>query len=193
MHQPGTPETTRHRLLRYGIVAAIVLVVGGLFVQREFLTDDASGGTVGFDQVEVGRPAPDFTLETADGTFQLSEARGKVVVINFWASWCGPCRHEMPVFQETYEVRQPSGDFELVAVNVTADDTRAYADHFVEDYGLTFPIAYDVTRDVANAYGVRGLPATFIIDADGILRSRTYGPMLLDRFEEYITEAEAGG
>lgn len=191
MHQPGTPESTRHRLIRYAIVAAIVLVVGGLFVQREFLDEDDGGGGVLAGALELDKPAPDFTLETADGRFRLSDQRGKVVVLNFWASWCGPCRYEMPAFQETYEARRDAGDFVLVAVNVTADDSRAAADRFAEQFGLTFPVPYDTTRSVANAYGVRGLPATFFIDADGILRARTYGPVPLDRLEELV--ASAGG
>jgi peroxiredoxin len=190
MHQPGTPESLRHRAARYAIVVAIVLIVGGLFVQREFIAD-GGGGNVLAQPLELDAPAPDFTLETADGEFRLSDQRGKVVVLNFWASWCAPCRHEMPVFQETYEARAPAGDFMLVAVNVTADDARANADRFVEDFGLTFPVPFDVTRSVANAYGVRGLPATFFIDAAGILRARVYGPLPLDRLEDHI--AAAGG
>ncbi len=191
MHQPGTPESIRHRIARYSIVAAIVVVVGGLFVQREFLMEGAGGVPPLGQPLELDAPAPDFTLETDDGTFRLADHRGQVVVLNFWASWCAPCRYEMPVFQETYETRLPDGDFMLVAVNVTADDSRRAAERFVEDFGLTFPIPFDVNRAVANAYGVRGLPATFFIDPDGILRARTYGPVMLDRLEELI--AEAGG
>jgi cytochrome c biogenesis protein CcmG, thiol:disulfide interchange protein DsbE len=190
MDVPVQHETRRRRLMRYFLVFLIVGGTGAVLVQREFL-GEGDGSVAAGQALEIGRPAPDFTLETADGTFRLSEARGRVVMINFWATWCGPCRFEMPEFQEVHEARLDAGDLQIVAVNLTASDSREGALRFVDELGLTFTIAFDVTGGVAQAYGVLGLPATFFIDRDGILRARTYGPVLGDRLAESI--AAAGG
>jgi DsbE subfamily thiol:disulfide oxidoreductase len=183
-------ESLRRRLMRYFLVFVIVGGTAAVLVQREFLGDD-DGSVAAGQALAIGRPAPDFTLETVDGTFRLSEARGKVVMVNFWATWCGPCRFEMPEFQEVHEARLEAGDFQIVAVNLTSSDSREGALRFVDELGLTFTIAFDVTGSVAQTYGVLGLPATFFIDRDGILRSRSYGPVLGDRLAESI--AAAGG
>lgn len=168
-------ESLRHRLLRYAIVLGIVLLVGGIFVQREFLGDANVSAETG--PLEVGRAAPDFELETADGRVRLSDLRGRAVVVNFWATWCGPCRHEMPVLQAAFEAHADADDLVVLAVNVTSADSRSAAEAFVAEFGLTFPIAFDTTGEVTQRYGVLGLPASFFVDADGVLRSRTYGPL----------------
>src|SRR5690606_35653532 len=102
----------------------------------------------------------------------------KVVLVNFWASWCGPCRFEMPEFKEIYEERLDADDFVILAVNLASSDARRDAMRFAENMELTFPIVFDTSGDVAARYGVRGLPASFFIDAEGVLRSRSYGPVL---------------
>lgn len=185
-------ESLRHRLTRYAIVALIVGVVGGIFVQREFFAEQTSP-VVEIVALQINQPAPDFTLQTDEGTFRLSEQRGKVVVVNFWASWCAPCRYEMPEFQEIYEELHPGGEFELVGVNLTSSDTRSAAERFLEAVGVSFTIAWDTTGEVTQQYGVRGLPATFFIDRDGIVRSRTYGPVLGDRLLDSIAAADNPG
>lgn len=183
-------ETRTRRLARYSIVAAIFLVVGGIAAVREFTaeTDDSVDRS---QALEVGAPAPDFTLETPEGTFRLSEARGDIVVVNFWATWCGPCRFEMPEFQALHRERGASEGIRVVAVNLTASDSRGLALEFVEEYGLSFTIAFDETGGVARHYGVNALPATFFIDREGILRSRSYGPVLGERLEENLRLAGA--
>ncbi len=184
------PETRRHRLARYSIVAAIVLVVGGLFAYQQLTapTDDVVDRS---QRLELDAPAPDFTLSTPEGTFTLSEARGDIVVVNFWATWCGPCRFEMPEFQALHRERGESEGIRVVAVNLTRSDSRSAALEFVDDFGLTFTIAFDETGSVADHYGVNALPATFFIDREGILRSRSYGPVLGERLDEAL--ATAGG
>lgn len=201
-------ETRTHRLIRYGIVAAIVLVIGGLFVQREFLADDettvvatdGSGealsiGLLDDRDVEIGEPVPDFRLDTlSHGVIDLSDFRGQTVVLNFWASWCGPCREEMPEFAALYRERADAGDLTVIAVDFTPDDTRAAAAAFVEEYELPFPIALDTAGgDVASRFGVHGLPSTFFIDADGVLRSRMLGPVFGDLLPDNVEKADHPG
>jgi len=191
-------ETRRHRLMRYSIVAAIVLIVGGLFVQREFLGDEVSAALGPLDDRTVarGEPAPDFAVESLDGSevLRLSDYRGKVVVLNFWASWCEPCRREMPEFEAAYQGRLASDDFVVLAVDALALDSRQDAAAFIEAMGATFPTAYDTPDGAVTArYNVRGLPATFFIDREGVVRAMTLGPVFGDLLTNGIAAAEAGG
>jgi peroxiredoxin len=190
------PETRRHRLARYAIVSMIVLVVGGLFVQREFLGDEASAALGPLDDRTVARdqPAPDFAVESLDGeVLRLSDYRGRIVVLNFWASWCEPCRHEMPEFEAAYRDRLAADDFIVLAVNALALDSRVDATEFIDAIGVTFPTAYDTPEGaVATRYGIRGLPATFFIDREGVIRAMTLGPVFGDLLTDGIAAADAG-
>ena len=100
---------------------------------------------------------------------RLSDFRGKTVVLNFWASWCPPCRAEMPEFQALWERRGPSGPDDLVvlAVDFLPEDSVAAAANFAREFGLTFPVLFDADGSVARRYRVRGFPATFFIDRRG--------------------------
>ena len=147
--------------------------------------------------VDVDRPAPDFLLNVlGGGAVRLSDFRGKTVVLNFWASWCEPCRREMPDFQELWEERGPAGpdDLVILAVNLTPTDTRAAATAFVEEYGLTFPILFDTSRgEVARHYGVQALPATFFIDRNGIVRTTALGTVFGHLLEVGVADADTAG
>lgn len=116
------------------------------------------------------RPAPDFELETFDGeTLRLSELEGKVVVLNFWASWCPPCRWEMPFFETMWNEYR---DRDVVFVGVAMSDTLEDAKGFVEESGVTYPIGLDDTREIVRAYEVFSLPTTFFIDKEGQIQRR---------------------
>jgi peroxiredoxin len=118
--------------------------------------------------------AEDFTLPTpAGGTFKLSEHRGKVVMINFWATWCPPCLEEMPAMERLYR-RQKDAGFVLVAVSVDADGKKVAP--FVNEHKLTFAIGLDPKMDLANGYAVRALPSSFIVARDGHLSALAIGP-----------------
>ncbi len=185
----------RTRLFRYLTVAAIVVVLGGLFIQRDLTgtEGEASIGLLGGSSASVGKLAPDFLLETENGNIRLSDYRGKTVIVNFWASWCAPCRFEMPEFQALYEERLPDGDLTVIAIDFTASDTREAALDFANEIGLTFPIAFDTPNsDVAAGYGVRGLPATFFVDGEGIVRAMNLGPVFGDLLPEGVAAADAG-
>ena len=184
----------RRTLARYATTAVILLVIGALFVQREVLSDDDSGplGVIDSHRPQDGELAPDFALLSPEGErIALSDFRGKTVVLNFWATWCPPCRAEMPELQAAWEERGEGDD--LVVFSVDFDETAGEVNDFFEDFGLTFPVALDGGRSVAEHYGVRGLPATFFIDAGGVLRSKNLGPVFGELLPAGIALADAGG
>jgi peroxiredoxin len=134
-------------------------------------------------ELDLIRPSPpklaeDFTLKTPEGrTVRLSEQRGKVVFINFWATWCPPCREEMPAMERLWRQHRQAG-FVLVAVSLDTD--RALVKPYVAEHALTFPIAFDPGLEVANRYGVRALPASFIVDRQGQVAALALGPRAWD-------------
>lgn len=122
-----------------------------------------------------GFPAPDFTLHAVDGqAATLSAYRGKVVILNLWASWCGPCRAEMPAIQQVYAANRERG-LEVLAVNSTIQDTAVDAQTFAQNLGLTFPILLDPDGAVSRSYLLRALPSTFFIDRKGVIRTVVFG------------------
>jgi peroxiredoxin len=121
-------------------------------------------------------PAANFTLKSASGeNIRLSEYRGQVVLINFWASWCGPCRQEMPHLESIYRKFEPLG-FTVFGVNVEQD--RRMADKVLRDIPVSFPILFDNENQVSELYGVDAMPATILVDRDGKIRHmhRGYKP-----------------
>ncbi len=128
------------------------------------------------DLVKPARPkaAEDFTVPTSTGeAFRLAEQRGKVVMVNFWATWCPPCLEEMPAMERLYRAHKDRG-FVLLAVSVDANSKKVTP--FVTDHKLTMPIGLDPKMDLANAYGVRALPSSFVVGRDGNLVALAIGP-----------------
>lgn len=122
-----------------------------------------------------GSPAPDFTLETPDGeTVSLSDYHGQPVVLNFWATWCAPCREEMPLLQETYEAHQEDG---LVVIGVNVRENPETIERFLDEVGVDFPVLLDPDAEVVNRYLVTSLPLTFFIDRNGNVRTLVVGGM----------------
>src|SRR3990172_7589206 len=134
-----------------------------------------------------GLQAPDFTLQTLDGEIvTLSELRGQPVLVNMWASWCTPCKYEMPAIQEAYEEFRDQG-FTVLAVNLTKKDVLSSVESFVEEHKLTFPILLDQNGRVEETYQLRGLPTSFFIDRDGIIQSVVIGgPMSKETLRVYV-------
>jgi peroxiredoxin len=113
-------------------------------------------------------PATDFALPARDGgTLRLSELRGQVVMINFWATWCGPCRQEMPLLEQLHAKYEPLG-FTLLGVNVEPDS--APAEQWLKRVPVTFPILFDRENKVSALYGVEAMPSTVLIDREGKVR-----------------------
>ncbi|MES9859751.1 MAG: TlpA disulfide reductase family protein [Candidatus Thiodiazotropha sp. LLP2] len=131
-------------------------------------------------------PAPDFTLKSRTGeNIKLSELRGNVVMVNFWASWCGPCRQEMPILQQLYDRYQDMG-FVLLGVNV--DEESALADKMLKDIPVNFPVLYDNENSVSKQYQVKAMPSTFMVDRDGKIRflHKGYKPGYEDDYQQQI-------
>ena len=140
-----------------------------------------------------GFTAPDFTLSLLDGgEITLSELQGKVVLVNFWTSWCPPCREEMPAIETVYRSYKDIG-LVVIGVNLTAQDSQQAAATFAQEVGVTFPIALDVNNAVGNSYRVTALPTSFFIDRKGVIRSIIVGgPMseavIQSKVEELLRE-----
>ena len=119
--------------------------------------------------------APDFTLSTPDGeAFTLSKLRGQAVLINLWATWCPPCRAEMPAIQELYDEYKDQG-FVVLAINMTYQDDSLAITSFIRENQLSFPVLIDETGDVARKYELRSLPSSFFIDHNGIIQEVVIG------------------
>ncbi len=124
--------------------------------------------------------APPFTLPSLEGQDRsLEEFKGKPILLHFWATWCPPCREEMPVFQKFYQELNPLG---LVVLGINVGESPKVVREFVEELGVTFPILLDAKGDVANMYGVKGLPTTFWIDSSGKIVDVTLGGPLPEDF-----------
>ena len=116
----------------------------------------------------TGQPAPDFALKSSSGeNLRLSEYRGDVVMINFWATWCGPCRQEMPLLDELYSRYQRVG-FSLLGVNIDDDSSKAM--NMVAELGVSFPVLFDARKEVSKLYAVDAMPVTVLVDREGTVR-----------------------
>lgn len=127
------------------------------------------------DSIAIGSPAPNFELATLDGeTFSLSQLRGKAVIVNFWATWCPPCKEEMPLLQQYYAARS----VDLVVLGVDVMETVDLVKPFAGRMEITFPVLLDEKGQVYDLYRLRGLPTSFFLDSEGVLRAMHIG--LLD-------------
>jgi peroxiredoxin len=122
---------------------------------------------------QAGKPAPDFQLPNLEGqAISLSDFRGKPVFLNFWATWCGPCRHEMPFIQEIFEEWSDQG---LVILAIDIGENPETVKDFMQSHNFSFPVLLDINKDVALEYNIRGIPTTFLIDKDGVIQAMKVG------------------
>lgn len=172
------------------LLSCLLLVFGAGWI---WISRPAPNATLG-GQLTIpyaGFQAPDFELETLDGvTVKLSDLRGQAVIINLWATWCPPCRAEMPALQKVYEEHQER--VEVLAVNATNQDDLDAVQEFTQSYELTFPILLDKNGIVAKSYQLRSLPTSYFVDPEGLIQKVVIGgPMsealLQIRIEQLIS------
>lgn len=150
-----------------GIVATLA---GGAFAASHFLKDELTS-------ISVGSDAPGFaaaSLDTPAKMKSLSDYRGEVVVLNIWATWCIPCRTEMPSMEKLYRELGPKG-LKMVAVSVDNAGEETTIRNFVKEYGLTFEILHDAAGSIQSIYRTTGVPETFVLDRDGVIRKKWIG------------------
>ena len=170
----GSVQRVGQAIALAGVAALLGLLVWKVAFDRE-------GGVA----ADLGRGklvnAPAFTLDRLDreGRLSLADLRGKAVVVNFWASWCIPCRDEAPVLQQTYERYRDQG---LVVLGVDFNDFRQDARRFIDRFDLTYPVVFDGKGSTAGRWGLRGVPETFFVDRSGaIVGEPIYGPVDSER------------
>lgn len=151
----------------------------------EEVTEEVEEHTIG---LEVGNMAPDFQLQTLTGDdVKLSDFRGNRVMINFWATWCPPCRAEMPDMEKFHQDK----DVVILAVNLTdTESSLEDVENFTDEYKLTFPILMDTYLDVANLYAIQPIPTTYMVDSNGLIRYKAFGAMNYDLMVQEFEKME---
>ena len=172
-------------LLSITIIVLLLAIAAVNFIGPSFAEEEsaqpASGGAAApslLSALAEGEAAPDFELTSLEGeAVRLSDYRGKKVILNFWATWCPPCKAEMPHMQKFYEANKDNG-IEVLAVNLTSiDKGEESVQAFVEEFGLTFPIPMDRDGELGPQYQAVTIPTTYIIDTEGIIQKKVVGPM----------------
>jgi peroxiredoxin len=164
---------------RWMALTLLVLLAGTTWTLLSAVPANATSGGLTPSPRE-GFAAPDFQLDlVGGGHVRLSELRGQIVIVNLWASWCPPCRAEMPALERVNQSNRDRG-LEILAVNTTFQDSEAGAAEFAQEFGLTFPIALDRTGEVSRSYLLRALPTTFFIDRQGIIQKVVLGGPMSD-------------
>jgi peroxiredoxin len=185
MTESGIPS----RKKRWEIIMVVSLAVGILWTVFSRVPSAVGAPLSSSPSPREGFLAPDFTLDTPDGSkVTLSELRGQIVLINLWATWCPPCRAEMPALENSYKQYKDSGVV-ILGVNVTNQDSEKDVPSFVEEFGLTFPILLDRDGSVSALYQLRGLPTTYFVNREGIIRTVVVGGPMSETFIRSKIEA----
>lgn len=175
----------RYRLLAFLLLSVAVLSAGCLG-SRGFQSESSAPG-VGTPPVgaKVGMPAPDFTLTALEGTtVRLSDLRGRPVMVNFWASWCPPCKEEMPGFEQVWRKVRGEG---VMFLGISREDASTIRD-FVTKGGYDWTFLLDPEDRAYKSYQVTGFPESYFVDKEGILRDKVIGPMTVDMLEKRLSK-----
>jgi len=177
------------------IIIVIVTMVKNNMDQEKSIDNEQLGiemtGVASNEGLNKGNSAPDFELTTLDGKkVKLSDYQGKKVILNFWATWCPPCKAEMPHMQNYYEDFAEQENVEILAVNLTSGDSADKVDDFVRDYGLTFPIPMDVEGAVGQTFEAITIPTSYMIDTKGRIQNKIVGPMDDQMIEDFVSKLE---
>ena len=157
------------------LLVMVIVIGGGMLLYRNLGQNIDLGEAIPTEEISQNA-APDFSVTDSEGNqVKLSDFRGRGVVLNFWASWCGPCKSEMPHFQAAYEEYGEELHFLMVNMAEPFGDPRSDAEGFLTDGGYTFPVYYDTLSECAYGYGVTGIPMTFFIDSEGNIVSAKSG------------------
>jgi DsbE subfamily thiol:disulfide oxidoreductase len=174
----------------FGFILGMILVYLVAHLQAPLGVEDIYPDPSGKSNLVIGTPAPDFELESISGVLiKLSDYQGKVVLVNFWATWCAPCRLEMPLFQSHLE--QNPHDLVILAIN--AQDSRKEVAEFMEEMELTFEALIDIDGKVHRDYHVRGFPTTYILDRNGVLKFHHVGLLVEGQLTKYLEELDLDG
>jgi cytochrome c biogenesis protein CcmG/thiol:disulfide interchange protein DsbE len=156
------------------ILYILLLIAGAAWISLGEDTEALSAQRK-FPAPQAGFSAPDFSLNSPDGeTYTLSNLRGQAVLVNLWATWCPPCRAEMPAIERVYREYKDRG-LVVLAINMTSQDDPFAIAPFVQEYDLTFPILLDETNQVAAAYQLRSLPSSYFINREGMIHEVVIG------------------
>jgi cytochrome c biogenesis protein CcmG/thiol:disulfide interchange protein DsbE len=156
------------------VVVIIILITGLFWIGiTSIYIKSTSGSKISIPK--EGFPAPDFGLLTPDGEmYQLSTLNDQAILVNFWTSWCPPCKKEMPALESVYQSFKDRG-FLVLAVNATHQDSASKAASFSRDNGLTFPVLLDIDGSITSKYQIHSFPTTFFIDKDGFIQEIIIG------------------
>ena len=171
----------------YNRLSSEISVGGIATVAQETKAPEATEnpGETAAETEEKGSEAPDFTVYDLEGNaYKLSDFRGKPVLLNFWASWCGPCQSEMPDFQDFYEKYGEEVHFVIVNLTDGQQETVESASAFIAEKGYTFPVYYDTDIDAAMKYGVSAVPVSYFIDAEGYFVAWAQGALNADMLQQ---------
>jgi peroxiredoxin len=204
---PSTRSFMDRPIARAGFAVVLLAILGGVFLavragrdggdspdvvapptgQATAAPDDGDTGPIEGSGPVVGQPAPNFALRNADGEIvKLSDLRGKVVWVNFWATWCRPCKQELPDIQKLYGEKRDQG-LEVLAVNY--QDPREDAIGYFRDNDLQIPMLLDASGSVYNQYRLQGLPDSFFVDREGNVAALHYGYMTEEKMRQRLEQA----
>ncbi|WP_042471187.1 TlpA disulfide reductase family protein [Bacillus ndiopicus] len=172
------------------ITIALVTYIKRQIEDNQKIAEAAIGQEVELVGLDKGQFAPNFTLQTLDGqTVSLADYRGKKVMINFWATWCPPCKVEMPHMQNYYKKHAAIDNVEILAINLTYQDgSHKQIQQFVKGLDVQFPVLLAESKDITETYKTMAYPTTFMVDSEGRIQYQITGPLDLEMLQQYASK-----